>query len=138
MREQENEKQMPTTSTALVVPPEFLALTTQLDTLGDQIDALRAKRKALDAPYKEVQSKIVEYMQRLDLPRLDTASGHSSIGRVTKRKERTVNEELLREVVREVVPGATDDQLTALWPAVKRRRFVTTYITIDRKVNAAE
>lgn len=114
----------------LTVSPEFLAMTKELSAIGTRIDALRADR----ARYRDLSRNIAEYMRAHDIPPIE-ADNNTTLRRKTVKKERCVNEALLREAAKEVAPELDDARIAQLWEAIKRHRFIALAVVLDRKVH---
>lgn len=118
----------------LTVTPEFLKLTEQLDTIGDKMDLHKAEINKLKPAYKDVSSKVTDYIVKNNLPRLDSASGRSSLGRHKKKQQSALNKALVQQAVKKVIPDATEAQLEQLWPVINELRFKGHIFVLDRKV----
>lgn len=118
----------------LEVTPEFLELTKELDKLGDKLDTLKAEQNKIKPAYKEVSQKVTDYIVQHNLPRLDSASGRSSLGRHKKKQQHALNKTLLQQAVKKVIPAATEAQLEQLWPVINELRFKGHIFVLDRKV----
>jgi hypothetical protein len=118
----------------LEVTPEFLKLTEELDKIGDKLDALKAEQNKLKPAYKEISEKVTDYIVKNNLPRLDSATGRSSLGRHKKKQQHALNKSIVQQAVKKVIPAATEAQLEQLWPVINELRFKGHIFVLDRKV----
>lgn len=116
------------------VTPEFLEQTRKYDEIGHELDGLNARAKELKQEYKAIEENIAKYMIEKDLPRLETATGRSTVGRVQRVKQGSINEQLVATAARNV--GVPEEVANKIWGEMKRIRPKEKFVKIHRIVLA--